>query len=301
MSKRRKKEEEHVNHERWLVSYADFITLLFAFFVVMYAVSSINEGKYRVLSESLMAAFHTQTRSLRPIQVGDPTQGAIKGKGAMGVQPVAPPLPYSGFAEQMKSFGHARAMGSVRPVSHRTRPKTDPAAQSKQQLHMKLVADQIQKALQGLVDKKLVVVHRNPLWIEVQINSSVLFESGSTKLSSGARNVIAKVSKVLASLPNRIHVEGFTDNVPISTPQFPSNWELSAGRAASVVHLMTGYGIDPSRLAATGYGQYHPIADNSTPQGRARNRRVVLVILAAADGDKGDTGTAPPPTPQVVP
>lgn len=307
MSRRRKTEEEHVNHERWLVSYSDFITLLFALFVMLYAISSINEGKYRILSESLMAAFHQPTRSLQPIQVGKPTKGSVKSPQPVQTSAAVSGVHDLGFSLPIKG----RSKTDARPEKRASQAMAETtAAPSPEELHMKLMADQIEKALQNLVDKKLVVVHHSPFWVEVRINSSVLFGSGSARLSDKARPVIAKVAKVLRKFPNRIQVEGFTDNVPISTPEFPTNWELSAGRAASVVHVLTGYDINPARLAATGYGQYHPIADNSTVGGRAENRRVVLVILAAggdaksrgdkAAGDRTVASLVPLPAPQVI-
>ena len=147
------------------------------------------------------------------------------------------------------------------------------------------VADRVESNLESLIDDGLVNVRRKDNWLEIEFKSSVLFDSGNARLSGVATGVLDELAGLLKEFPNPIQVEGFTDNVPISTVAFPSNWELSAARAASVVSLFAGYGVNPERMAAIGYGEYRPIAENDTPDGRARNRRVVLVIPAKG-GDK---------------
>lgn len=148
---------------------------------------------------------------------------------------------------------------------------------------MRDIANQIEKAMTALIQKDLITVRRNALWVEVEIRNNVLFASGSAGLEPEAIPVLEKIAQILQQFPNAIQVEGFTDNVPISTVAFPSNWELSAARAASVVHLFTKLGIRPGRMAAIGYGEHRPGADNATPEGRQKNRRVVLVVLASPD------------------
>lgn len=144
------------------------------------------------------------------------------------------------------------------------------------------MADRVEEAMEPLIEEDLIAVRRNRLWIEVEMKTSLLFPSGSARLSPQAAPVLAQLAEILRPLPNRIHVEGFTDNVPINTLAFPSNWELSAARAASVVHLFTSYGVDPERMVAIGYGEHRPIAPNDTEEGRVKNRRVVLVVLAGS-------------------
>jgi chemotaxis protein MotB len=268
---RKKKHEEHENHERWLVSYADFITLLFAFFVVMYSVSAVNEGKYRVLSDSLVAAFRAPAKSLEPVQTGSPMRAPLVPNH--DESPMAPARP-----------------GPIPPVQMpMIRPAPDPraviaAAQAKIEAERTKVIGQIaaemEAALAALIDKDLVNVRRNKFWMEVEIKTSILFPSGSAQIAHSATPTLNKVAVILSHYPNPIHVEGFTDNQPIHTLAFPSNWELSAARAASVVHLFSSSGIKPERMAAIGYGEHQPIADNATPAGRNTNRRVVLVVLA---------------------
>jgi len=259
---RKKRAEEHENHERWLVSYADFITLLFAFFVVMYSISSVNEGKYRVLSDSMVAAFRDPARSLEPVQTGVLVREPMQSDAPMDsreaiVERIKTPLP-------------------VQPEEPSTPDEADDQV-------VQDLADSIEASMADLVDDGLIEVRRDKRWIEVEIKSSILFASGSAGLSAESAPVLRELAEKFKPLDNVIHVEGFTDNVPISNFDFLSNWELSASRAASVVHLFTRLGIHPKRLAAIGYGEFRPVASNETAAGRARNRRVVLVIMSGSD------------------
>lgn len=236
---RRPPREEHENHERWLVSYADFITLLFAFFVVMYSISSINEGKYKILSETLTGVFNQPDRSIKPIPVGDDRPRTTQ-------QP----------NDAMQQGGEDNVDG-------------DPLTQ---------IADAVREQFGDLIGSDQLSVRGNELWIEITLNSSLLFPSGDAMPADAAFGIVEKVARILAPYQNPIHVEGFTDNVPIHNAQYPTNWELSTARAASIVRLLAQDGVAPSRLAAVGYGEFQPVADNASAEGRARNRRVVLVI-----------------------
>lgn len=270
---RKPKHEEHENHERWLVSYADFITLLFAFFVVMYAVSSVNEGKYRVLSDSMVAAFRSPTKSLMPIQIGNiakvPASSAVE----------LPPMATNRIIEKTRRgrAGSGENSGSGTGVG--TASGTSDAAQAV--LHQ--VANDLAKAFATLIDQDLVTVREGRLWLEVEIRAAVLFDSGSAQVKPDALPVVDQVVDILAGVPNSVRVEGYTDNVPISTGQYRSNWDLSAARAGSMVHRLLQRGLDPLRLSLAGYGEYRPIDDNTNENGRSRNRRVVLVVLATPD------------------
>ncbi len=273
---RRKPVEEHENHERWLVSYADFITLLFAFFVVMYAVSSVNEGKYRVLSDSLTAAFRTPTRSLDPIQIGQVARTISSGEFPVDGDPTLIALPIPVTPDEIPNIESPLSRsGPGIPENGDVRGFEDPGIDE--------IADEITAAMGGLIKDDLIDVRRDERWLEVEIKSSILYPSGSARLAPAAFPMLEQLAEILAPFPNPIHVEGFTDNVPIHTATFLSNWELSAARAASVVHLFTDYGVAPERMAAIGYGEFKPIASNNTPEGRAKNRRVVLVIMPGAD------------------
>jgi chemotaxis protein MotB len=241
-------EEDH-SRDRWLVSYADFITLMFAFFVVMYAISSINEGKYRVLTESLTAVFAEQPRS--------------KSQQFQAVPSV--------HAEQVRE-----ELPEVQPLPVPPTVETDevlPEDESIEALEKRLEISLEQFKAQGLVE-----IERKEGRIEVRMKSKMLFESGSARLSNTVLRALRDVGRILQPLENPIRVEGHTDDVPINTIEYPSNWELSAARAASVVHFFSRIGVPPDRLAAVGFGEHRPLADNSSEDGRAANRRVTLVI-----------------------
>lgn len=264
---RKRRHEEHENLERWLISYADFITLLFAFFVVMYAISSVNEGKYRVLSDTLITAFNENPKSMQPIQMGET---GVQGDPAI-------------IRKQSPSMGPP----SVIDLPNSGSPDAN----------LEAIANNFEKTLQPLIDKDLIDITRNEDWVEIEINTSLLFASGSADLEDEARPVLRRLADILKRYPNSIQVEGFTDNLPINTYLYPSNWELSAARAASVVHLFMNEGVEPDRMAAIGYGEYRPIADNATPEGRRKNRRVVLVIMKNAMERRSINNAATPVSP----
>src|SRR6185312_13778272 len=142
------------------------------------------------------------------------------------------------------------------------------------------VADEVARAMNDLVKQNLVVMRRSEFWIEVEIKTDILFPSGSAQLAPYAVDVIQRLGGALAPFPNPIRVEGHTDNVPIKTIAFYSNWELSAARAGSVVRVLSKGGVNPNRLAVIGFGEQRPVQSNDTPQGRNANRRVVVVILS---------------------
>ena len=257
---RKKRVEEHVNHERWLVSYADFITLLFAFFVVMYSISSVNEGKYRVLSNTLENAFNETKRSEDPLQIGEISKG-------------------SGDTSKQGSSGQDINLLELIPIETYTPP---PVAKEIIQT-IEEISEQLNDSLSELIESDDVTIKYGDDWLELEIKSKVLFESGESRLEESAEPIMGDIANILNGYSNPIQVEGFTDNYPINTPRFPSNWELSAARAASVVHLLDIQGVDSSRMSAIGYGEFKPIADNATKDGRQKNRRVILVIHGSND------------------
>ena len=262
---RKKKLEEHENHERWLVSYADFITLLFAFFVVMYAISSVNEGKYRVLSDTMVEAFSEELKEAKqlpaPLLTENQQSGEYVFRGENQDQ--------TNIANEAESGPAESDQQNESPVSQETEPADD---------RLWVLASNLDSSLQSFVDQDLVDINLQGDKIEIQLNSKMLFDSGSTRLSKDARKAFRDIALIVKPLNNQIYVEGHTDNVPIQTLAFPSNWELSAARAASVVEYVTRQGVDPQRLAAICYGEYRPIADNATVEGRSKNRRVTMII-----------------------
>jgi chemotaxis protein MotB len=275
-----RKHEEHTNHEAWAIPYADLLTLLLAFFVVMYAISSVNAGKYRVLSDSLFAAFRGAPRTMQPIQVGEKQVGSGADiQTSIVQQAMLEGQPRSILAVKTDP-GSSRVTGNPSVV-----PKVDVAAKlngaaSAASQALQRVADQVEHAMDDLVKENLVVVRRSEFWIEVEIKTDILFPSGSAHLGTNAVSVIERLADSLAPFPNAIRVEGYTDNIPIKNLQFYSNWELSAARAGSVVRVLSKRGVDPARLAVVGYGDQRPLKPNDTPQGRNANRRVVIVILS---------------------
>lgn len=240
---RKKYHEDPENHDRWLVSYADFMTLLFAFFVVMYAISSINEGKYRVLSNSLTGAFGRSTTSL----------------GKIPEAPSAQPVAFD-------------------PLSSAKTKGGDPLRKEREQ--MTGIAKDILLVLEPLVREGKVRVTQTSRGVTIEINASVLFAPGEAKLTLDSSQALIAIATVLSADNHAIQVEGHTDNQPIKNPAFPSNWELSAVRASTVVRLFTENGISENRLTAVGQGPKLPVGSNETIEGRARNRRVAVTILA---------------------
>jgi len=241
--------------DRWLVSYADFITLLFAFFVVMYSISSVNVGKYRVLSDSVSTAFSAQANS--PFGVG----------AELGVSAQRAPIAVG-------------LLGQTGWVS------------------MRETAAELDTRLQKWVKKGMIAVKGNEKWLEIEIKSSLLFNSGNAVLSVAAAEVLSELTSVIKATSNPLYVSGYTDNVPISSNRYPTNWELSTARAASVVRLFAQSGINPARMGAIGYGEYRPVAANDSPENRQRNRRVVIRIMTGEDvfaqtGPFSDTQVAP--------
>ena len=238
---------EHDKHERWMVSYADFITLLFAFFVVMYGVSSINENKYRQVSGSISRAF---------LQDND--------------QQAEP---------QLQSAPHIT-------MENLNRRKIAKELQARKKIQEKLqeVEQGLNNAMAPLVQNGKVNIKRTDKGIYVDINASALFDSGSAVLWADAKRILWGVADQLEQQPFRITVEGHTDDQPINTKEFSSNWDLSAMRATSVVHLLRDRGIDESRLVAIGYAATRPIHPNDTEEHRNANRRVALMIEMPEQG-----------------
>jgi chemotaxis protein MotB len=305
---RRHKHEDHQNHEAWAIPYGDLITLLLAFFVVMYAISSVNEGKFRVLSDSLQAAFRGSPKSLDPVQVGQKTRG----NGADIAVSIVQQANLEGQPREMLeavSVGRPDdLLAGPSPMNGASRDVKEPQIEVIVPPELARVADDVEKSLASLVDAKLVTVRRHSFWIEVEIRADILFPSGVSTISLSAVPALQALAKALAPYPNPIRVEGHTDNKPIKTVLFPSNWELSAARAASVVHLLADGGVGPNRLSVIGLGEWHPAGPNDTPERRNANRRVLLVILSGtADATNGspmempDINSKEPPQPRAVP
>ena len=230
----KKKHEEHENHERWLVSYADFITLLFAFFVVMYSVSSVNEGKYRVLSDSLSSSF-SKTKAVGDLSIMN--------------------LPVS----------------KSKPIEVKDRPKSKDNARSYLNMANAIAAAKVPEGV------KVTSTERG---LSIRIADDALFSSGSSEMNLKVKEYLDLIAGLVRDLPNLIAVEGHTDNQPIRTAKFPSNWDLSTGRANALIRYFTEHHhLRADRFSSTGFAGTRPIESNSTPKGQAANRRVELIVL----------------------
>jgi chemotaxis protein MotB len=272
---RKKKHEDHVNHEAWAIPYGDLVTLLFALFTVMYAMSSVNEGKFRVLSDAMIAAFNGAPKSMRPVNMGEPEPGKGGDKPLVGITPTA-----------------------LMKVKSAPSPPPPPAIKTVDLPESLIRMErQVQDAMRALIDAKLITVRRESMWLEIEINTDILFPSGAGAFSSTAEPVLDKLAEVLKPFPNPIRVEGHTDDRPIHTAAFPSNWELSAARAASVVHQFTKQGIDPLRLEIVGFGEFHPRQPNVSSEGRNANRRVAVLVLEAVAPNEATTARTTSQTP----
>lgn len=212
--------------DRWMVSWADFTTLLFALFVVLYASSTVNHDKAQQVSHSLGQAF-----------------------------------------------------GAAQPAARQLPKQTPPGPEQQQAQKMTALADDIRHALGTLIESGQVSVTQNARGIGIDINASLLFASGEAQLSAASVQVTAAVASVLARYPYAIQIEGHTDSTPIHNAQFASNWELSSVRASSVVRRLVESGIAEQRLAVIGHGANQPLEGNDTAEGRARNRRVHVLIV----------------------
>ncbi len=248
---RKKLHEEPDSKERWLVSYADFITLLFAFFVVMYSVSSVNEGQYKVLSETLEGVFNASQRSITPIEVGKN-------------------ISYSQPADNAKELAAINEI-VVAPRGGEGNIQTEVN-------NFREIADRFATTLNALVTDGLVSINENDDWIEISFKDKILFTSGDAEPLYASFPAMEKIASVLRDTEYSILIEGFTDNLPIKTAKYPTNWELSAARAAAIVRLLVAEGIDATRMAAVGYGSTQPVASNKTEEGRQKNRRVVVLV-----------------------
>lgn len=245
--------------ERWLVSYADFITLLFAFFVTMYAISRVDEQKLGSAVESLQRALG----SLIPVQVSQRDAGAF---------------PNASNSMQLKIMASPEAV-----------------QKSKEQEYFEKLAEEIQKEVKqisgGMTSKNPAPVDQIKYLIEkrglvIRVPERFFFSSGEALIRPDVLPILNALAKPLEKIPNHIRIEGHTDSVPINTPLFPSNWELSTARATTIIrYLLAHYQFQPGRISATGYAEFHPIAPNNTAEGRMQNRRVDVVVLTSKEGE----------------
>ena len=255
----RRRRPQHANHERWLVSYADFITLLFAFFVVLYASSQVDQRKVGRLAMAIQVAF--QELGVFP---------ASNSKIPLDIQE---PMPFS-TTQAIENAKRSAELGHV------SSPPLDTLTASSQEANLTTLQAELQQALRREIASHAVALHRESEGLVISLREFGFFDSGSATLRPSALPALDRIASILSVRTCRLRIEGHTDNVPIHTPQMASNWELSTARSTELVRLLiVRYRFSPDRLSAAGYAEYHPIASNDTPQGRAQNRRVDVVIL----------------------
>ena len=274
--------EKPPNHERWIISYADFVTLLLATFVVMYAVSTINSSKFQEMAEAFNTAFIGRTNATSESGFAAANKGPFTQMPSPVRHPVvtreqeakdAPPALRQEKALERKLDGKGTADQST------LRDQLEQQAQSLDQAY-----EQLNKALSSLVEKGQVRVSLQPLGVVIDINEVLLFNSGKAQLTPEALALIDQVSQILKGLNYQIQVNGFTDNTPIHNQQFDSNWDLAATRAIAVVKRFVAAGVDPRLLVGAGFAEFHPVATNASQEGRAMNRRVSIVVVSPLQG-----------------
>lgn len=255
---RRRRPPSHENHERWLVSYADFITPLFAFFVVLYSSSQVDKRKVGRLALAIQVAFQQMgvfESSNTQIPLSD--SEAVPFSKLQVVENTERTTDMDRFVQPMK--------GMV--VSTSTAPLKD-------------VQTQLEKALSPEIQRKVVEMKSRREGLIISLREIGFFTSGSAKIQPSGQAALDRLAAVLTSRSENLRIEGHTDDVPIHNAQFASNWQLSTGRASELLRIfVTRYKMDPARLAIAGYGEFHPVDLNDSPEGRARNRRVDIVVL----------------------
>jgi chemotaxis protein MotB len=263
MSRRYKRPRGHTNHERWLVSYADFITLLFAFFVVLYASAQVDQRKVGRLALAIQVAFQEL--------------GVFPASTTKIPLDMTEPMPFS-TVQAIENVQRTAEMGRVAPS-----PKGALTAAAAE-VDLTAMQAELQHALSHEINLHEVAIHREIEGLVISLREFGFFDSGSAVMKTTAMPVLDRIASILAARTCSLRIEGHTDNIPIHTVTMASNWELSTARSTELVRLLiVRYRFPPQRLAAAGYAEYHPIASNAMAQGRAQNRRVDVVILSEHD------------------
>lgn len=275
---KRKKSEAHISHERWLVSYADFITLLFAFFTTMYAISTVDVQKMGKMVTSVRASFDAGI-----FNSGSTALALLPGSGAGSMKLKTEDLIENVTAAREGQI-RDRAIQSLKDLKTNLMPAGERAAGTGAAKAGKSLGD-LKRQIEALVGsdamrKGKVQTRLDPRGLIVSLGEVGFFDSGSDQIKPEGVSLLDTIATSLVGLDNHIRVEGHTDNVPIKNSRFPSNWELSTSRATNIVaHLITSVGLPPQRLSAAGYSEFRPIAANDSAEGRARNRRVDIIVL----------------------
>jgi chemotaxis protein MotB len=259
MRRRRRSPEEHGSRDRWLVSYADFITLLFAFFVVLYASAQVDKRKVGKLAMAIQVAF-------QQLGVFDTSSTQIPLNDSEAI-------PFS----KVQAIENAERTADLKRVVEPMKGTLGPSAESSP---LKDVQAELEKVLAPEIRNHTVEIKARRAGIIISLREVGFYESGSPSLRASSKDAIDRLAAVLKVRTEGLRIEGHTDNVPIHNGRFASNWELSTARASDLIKLLIDrYGLEPTRLSAAGYAEFHPVASNDTSEGRARNRRVDIIIL----------------------
>ena len=256
---RKSRSKAHINHERWLVSYADFVTLLFALFVVMFSTSQVDQRKVGKLALAIQVAF--EQMGVFPAST---TQIPVNS---------AEPMPFS-TVQAIENAKRTAALGRIVEAPQ----DSVPVAQENGDLTA--LRTELEKTLAPEIASKQLALRTVPDGLVISLREIGFFDSGSSHLRPTSKSALDRIAALLSSRSYRLRIEGHTDNIPIHNSSYFSNWELSTSRATEIVRLLiVQYGFAPERLSAAGYGAYHPVSDNQSADGRAQNRRVDIVIL----------------------
>lgn len=250
---------ENDNVERWLVSYADYMTLLFALFVVLYAMAMINEEPFETATESIGRVFQANEEQPKNRGHGDDI------------------LPVNSSKTNKRLFGNG-ILEDAGPELVNGEVTLSNVSDAQVGTTLTSLEEDLHEALYELVESGYAQLQIDGDWLEIELNSGLLFPSGSSSPTNAAKDILSVIYSVIADSSNYIRVRGYTDNQAIATEIFSSNWELSVFRATAILRELEQLNLNPARMAIEGYGQYYPNADNATATGRAKNRRVVIAI-----------------------
>ena len=270
---RRKRRVSHANHERWLVSYADFITLLFAFFVVLYASSQVDKRKVGRLALAIQVAFQEM--------------GVFQTSSTQGPIDFADPMPFT----KEQAIGNVERSGSLARIASHPSGSLNGGGENGDLADLQ---SELESTLAAEIKRAEIAMRREPDGLVLSLREVGFYESGASQMKSSSQQIFDRIAALLLKRDCRLRIEGHTDNSPIHNAQFSSNWELSSARATEIVRLLiVRDGYPPDHLSAAGYAEYHPIASNANAVGRGTNRRVDIVILARDVEAASDSASQP--------